>query len=412
MAEMAEDGWRALRSPVRRGDPMAASPFSRLAIAHALSVAGDTCVTMALAGSLFFDISPTAARGKVALSLVLTMAPFAIVAPLLGPAIDKRRGGRKFTVAGAAGGRAITALAMAAVVDGLLLFPAAFLTLVLSKAHAVARSSLVPTTVSSDEELVEANAKLALGSAVVGFVAAGPAIAVLQLASSAWTLRLAAVIFALAAIAATRIVQSHPDNPAAKEVGDAELSDRGIVMAATAMAVLRGMVGFLTFLVAFTFRRAGAPSWWFGVVLAASVGGTLIGAALAPRLRDRVREERMLAGALVAVGAGALVAARLQGRPAAAIAAAVLGLAASAGKLAFDSLVQRDAPDAVQGRSFARFEAIFQLVWVVGALVPVLVPVPDEVGYFLLMLAALLTAVAYATGRIPSRRRVAPPIDQ
>ena len=50
-------------------------------------------VAISLAGSLFFDISPEAARGKVALYLLLTMAPFAIVAPILGPALDSMRAG-------------------------------------------------------------------------------------------------------------------------------------------------------------------------------------------------------------------------------------------------------------------------------------------------------------------------------
>ena len=50
------------------------------------------------------------------------------------------------------------------------------------------------------------------------------------------------------------------------------------------------------------------------------------------------------------------------------------------GKLAFDSLVQRDAPGANHGRSFSRFEARFQVAWVVGALVPVLLPVPARLG--------------------------------
>src|SRR3712207_4734825 len=124
-------------------------------------MAGDALVTMALAGSLFFSISPTAARGRVALSLALTMAPFAIVAPLLGPAIDRSRAGRRAMVITAAAGRAVACVVMAQVVDNLLLFPAAFAALVLSKAHAVAKSALVPSTVDASEELVEANAKLA-----------------------------------------------------------------------------------------------------------------------------------------------------------------------------------------------------------------------------------------------------------
>ena len=61
------------------------TPFARLVYAHAISVAGDACLTVSLAGSLFFQNPSGAARGKVLLYLILTMAPFAIVAPVLGP---------------------------------------------------------------------------------------------------------------------------------------------------------------------------------------------------------------------------------------------------------------------------------------------------------------------------------------
>ena len=80
----ADDGWRPLQgAPGRRREWLDSlrgdSPFSRLARVHVLAVAGDTLVTMALAGSLFFSISPHAARNRVALYLLLTMAPFAVV---------------------------------------------------------------------------------------------------------------------------------------------------------------------------------------------------------------------------------------------------------------------------------------------------------------------------------------------
>ena len=65
----------------------AVTPFTRLARTHALMAAGDAVIAVALAGSLFFDISPDAARTKVALYLLFTMLPFTIVAPLVGPAI-------------------------------------------------------------------------------------------------------------------------------------------------------------------------------------------------------------------------------------------------------------------------------------------------------------------------------------
>ena len=403
----AEDaGWRALRRP---DHPRPPSPFSRLAVAHALSIAGDTMVTVALAGSLFFDISPTAARGRVTLSLILTMAPFAVVAPLLGPALDRVRGGRRLMVVGAAGGRALTCLAMAQVVDNLLLFPAAFSALVLSKAHAVAKSALVPSAVDSEERLVEANAKLSLTGGVAGFVAAGPAVLILRLAGAPWVLGVAAVVFMATAVAALRLVSAHSEPAVETAQARAELHDPGIRLAATTMAVLRAAVGFVTFLVAFTFRRSDAPSWWFGVVLATSMAGTLLGAAAAPRLRQRLREESILTGCLLVLAAAALLAARSESRPVTALFTGVVGFSASAGKLAFDSLVQRDAHHAAQGRAFARFETEFQLVWVVGALIPVVLSIPARVGFFVLAVGPLLAGLSYVMGRRTLRLRRHPP---
>lgn len=356
-------------------------------------------ITVALAGSLFFDISPTAAKGRVTLSLVLTMAPFAVVAPVLGPAIDRVRGGRRLMVVAAAAGRALTCLAMASVVDSLLLFPAAFTALVLSKTHAVAKSSLVPPAVRSEELLVEANAKLALTAGVVGLLASGPAIGILQLWGADWVLRTAAAVFVATAVAALRIRAGGREEAAQRETAIEALHDVGIRIASVAMAFIRGGVGFLTFLVAFGFRRDGAPSWWFGVVIAASALGSMAGAAVAPRLRERIGEEPILATALGVVATSGLAATQFGGRLTTAFVAFFVGLAAAAGKLAFDALVQRDAPDAVQGRSFARFETAFQLVWVLGALVPVVLSIPTRAGFAVLGIGGAMATAAYLTGR-------------
>ncbi len=94
-----------------------------------------------------------------------------------------------------------------------------------------------------------------------------------------------------------------------------------------------------------------------------------------------------------------LVAANAGSRLTAATAAAlVVGLGASGGKLAFDSIVQRDAPDANRGRSFARFETRFQLAWVVGAFIPVVVPIPMQAGLLGLSLAAGAAGASYFAG--------------
>jgi hypothetical protein len=187
----------------------------------------------------------------------------------------------------------------------------------------------------------------------------------------------------------------------------AELHSATIRLSLTAMAVLRGVVGFLVFLTAFALRRGHAPSWWFGVVLAASMAGSFVGAAVAPWLRRHLLEERILAGALLMVAVVGAAAARAGGRVAISFLAAAVGVAAGAGKLAFDSIVQRDAPDAVRGRTFARFETRFQLVWVSGAALPVVIPIPSWVGMGLIALAGGLAFVAYVGGLSAARRSAA-----
>lgn len=397
-----DEGWRPLRPPEPAPGPtgtLEASPFSRLAVTHAFAVSGDTLLTMALAGSLFFSIPPTEAKGKVALYLALTMAPFAVVAPLLGRALDRSPGGRRLVVLATAAGRCVVCLLMAGDIKRLLLFPEAFAFLVLSKAYAITKSSLVPAAVVDDTELVEANSKLQLIAVVVGFVAAAPGVVVLKTAGAPWVLRLAAVVFACATVASLRIRPSVEAPDEHESQARAELRRVGIVLAASAMGLLRSAVGFLTFLVAFGFRRDHAPSWWFGVVLAASMAGSLAGAWLAPILRRSVREEHMLAGALGGVAVVALIAARGGNpRPWAAVVAAALGIGASAGKLAFDSIVQRDAHDAVRGRWFARFETRFQLSWVIGSFVPVVIPIPLSAGFVVIAAVGGFAAVSYLGG--------------
>ena len=168
------------------------TPFQRLARPHALMVAGEAVMAISLANSLFFSIRPGEARGKVLLFLALSMAPFAVIAPLIGPAIDRMPGGRRLVVQIVALGRCLVALLMVLYLDSLLLFPLAFAALVLSKTYTVSKSALVPTVVSSETELVEANSKLGIISGVAGFVAAVPA-ALLQLISPKATLVLDAL---------------------------------------------------------------------------------------------------------------------------------------------------------------------------------------------------------------------------
>ena len=77
--------------------------------------------------------------------------------------------------------------------------------------------------------------------------------------------------------------------------------------------------------------------------------------------------------------------------------------------LAFDSLVQRDAPDANRGRSFARFELRFQIVWVVGAVIPVLITIPLTVGFLVIAAVAGFALFTYVAGQRAAAPRAATP---
>jgi hypothetical protein len=423
-------------------DGFHASPFTRLARVHALSVATDALIATSLAGSLFFSIPTGAARGKVALYLLLTMAPFAVIAPLIGPAIDRIHGGRRLMVIVSAGTRAFVCAFMALHVKDLLLFPCAFAVLVLGKAYGIAKSSLVPTVVADDAGLVEANSRLSLLSGVISVVAVGPGALVMKVFGPEWALVMAMITSAGASVMATQLTGKPvaPEPPG--EIEQAELRGEGILRAAEAMGLLRGMVGFLTFLLAFDLRGGGSdgpvpvglalghavgnvsralahepllssrvsesPTWHFGVVAGASVLGGLIGALIAPRLRQIVSEERILLGSLIGVAVIGTGCALIGGLMGDSLIGLTLGVSASTGRLAFDSLVQRDAPDANFGRSFARYETRFQLVWVIGGFIPVIVPIPAQLGFVVVAGAAGFAAFVYGAGtsrRGPARGR-------
>ncbi|HEY3237920.1 MAG TPA: MFS transporter, partial [Acidimicrobiia bacterium] len=275
--------------------------------------------------------------------------------------------------------------------------------LALSKGALVAKSALVPAVVPDDTALVEANSRLALIAVLAGAVLAPVAAGLSALTNASWVLRLGTLVLGAAAVAALRV-------PAAKKLASpvapaevAELRAPPVLLAATAMAVLRACVGFLTFVVAFALKRGHEPSWFFGLVLAAGALGGLIGAVAAPPLRRRLREETILVAALLLPAVVGIFGARGFSRIGVAVVACAVSVGASAGRLAFDSLVQRDAPDAARGRTFARFETRFQLAWVAGAFIPVALPIPGRLGFLILAVGLGFAGLSYLAGVRASR---------
>jgi hypothetical protein len=207
-------------------------------------------------------------------------------------------------------------------------------------------------------------------------------------------------VFAVGGFLALRIPQAERVAPPETVEEQVELHAPSIVFSGTAMAVLRGGVGFLTFFLAFRLKQAGEPTWFYGAVLAASVIGGFLGVVLAPFARRRVREETMLAAALLGPALIALVSARDPNRFSVVLVACSIAVAAACARIAFDSLLQRDGPEHLRGRAFARFETRFQLVWVAGALIPValLDVLTVRTGFFLLAVALAFAGLSYIGG--------------
>jgi hypothetical protein len=294
--------------------------------------------------------------------------------------------------------------------DSLLLFPEAFTVLALGKAYGVARSAVVPTVVQNDAELVEANSKMQLLSGLAAPAAAIPAGLAFLIAGSPGVVAVAMLAYVIATLAALRVPATQVAEAPATEAETAELRGIGIVLASSAMGLIRGMVGFLTFLLLFDLREE--PTWQLGVVLGVTGAGALLGSVVAPVLRRSMPEERMLITVLALMVVVGLVTARYGGLVGSAVMAATVAVVSTGGKLGFDSLVQRDAPDANRGRSFAKFEVRFQLVWVIGAMTPVLISIPLRVGFLFIAGTAAFALFSYLAGQRAAHRShaVRPPL--
>jgi len=409
--------------------------FRRLAQAHAGSVAADTLVAMALAGTLFFDVPSTEARDNVALYLLITLAPFAVIGPFLGAFYARFPGAYRGGMIFSSGLRAVLALAMVIWLDGVLLFPLAFLMLVMSRLFGISRSSLLPVVLASPGDLIAANAQVAkvgvLASALaVPFGALGiwlfdPWLALgAALAVFVWSVGSATGLPTLDATTLRTLQGAEP--AATRSDGAYRGPPRTIRLARFATAGVRFLNGFLLLLVAFAFRDANAGIYDFGALLAAAGLGFFLAAFATPVLDRYISEEPMVVAGLAVEAAAAFIAAQAFNLGAAAFLSAAAGFAWGTAKFGFDGLLQATLSAADRGRAFINAETVFQFAWVVGALIPIvpgssvglfsLPTLPVEAGLVIAGLIALSIQVVYVSAVlgpvVAERRRIDEPRDE
>ena len=357
--------------------------------------AGDSALAAVLVGSVFIS-SPDAARSKVLLFQLISVAPFAVVAPLIGPTVDRVPGGRRFVMQITAVVRALLYVVMISHVDDVLLFPLVFGVMVMQKTYAVSKSALVPLVVRNEDELVEANSKLGLISGVVAAVAVGPLTGLGHV-----RIGLALIPGACLFLAAAWNARQLPQDPVATvpldEEEKEELRSIGILLGAGAVALIRACVGFLQFHLLF-WMRAEYGLAWLGIAIGAGALGAMVGNVVAPGLRRAASEERMLLLALSIVAVAGAITGVLGGVGSAVVVSVAVNASASIGRMAFESIVQRDAPGANQGRAFAQYETRFQLSWVLAGVPPVLFTLPGQLGFLIVGIIGAFATSSYLIG--------------
>lgn len=344
------------------------SGLAALLWAHALQSSGDALVAVALASTAFFAVSAEAARGKIALYLLLTLLPFALLVPVAGPLLDRFPHGRRNVLALTTGARGLVAWTLAGSLASLALYPQALAILVGQRAYGVARAAAVVRVRPPALGLVAANARLNVAALASSGIAAGLGVGISRTVGSAWDLRLAALLFFAAAVASLRL-PAHVDDVRAPRsasvpyaLGSAPPHIRRALVATVA---LRAVTGLLTLGLALLLKAHHAPAATVGLVLGAAVGGGLLGTAIASRLSAE-RTARLTAAALITPVVACLVATVSGSVLLEALAVGSVGLGASLGKYALDAALQHEVPPDRTGSAFARSETALQLGWAIG----------------------------------------------
>ena len=400
-------------------DGAADTGLARLTELHAVNVAADAALTVSLAGTVF-ALPTDEARGRVALFLLLTMAPFVLLAPLIGPLLDRFRHGRRWALGTTLATRAFLAwvLASAVVDDSPWLFPAALGCLVASRSYAVARAAAVPRLLPAGISLVTANSRLTIAG-LIGMAVGGGLAGALSRIGPDWSLRLAFVVYVAATVLAIRL-PARVDSTAGEHdidgtpVGEEPLptpqggarrlralprSVRYVLWLATGARLLSG---FLTLFLGFLMREHPLPGWPGPTVLALVIGTAGVGNALGSVIGNRRHgpEPERLATAVAGIAVvAALLTAVLYSLPTLMLLGLATGLYGQLAKLSLDALIQRDIDDHVRARVFSWSETILQACWVIGGGLGIVIPLQPALGF------AVVTALVVAAALVAWRSR-------
>ena len=397
--------WMARRvGRVREKGAAGETGMMRLFDLHAVSCAGDTLITIGLAGTIFFNAPLGEARSKVALYLLVTMVPFALLAPVVGPLLDHFRHGRRYALAATMLGRAFLAWMISDYIHGFGLYPAAFGVLALSRAYGVARSAAVPRLLPEGLGLSQAGARASVYGTIAGAVVAPLGLAAFWFGPQ-WPLRVASVIFLVGMVIALRLPPRADSDPpetvprplrailtrggrGERVLGRGEPSGRLVIAAMIGAASLRGLYGFLLLYLAFAIKAGDLTTAIFGrdlndemalgVVGGALAIGTFLATAVGTRLRIPYPLALQSSGLIIVAGVAVLATLKFS-LLMVALLCLVTAISSGLGKLAIDASIQERVRERLRASAFAHSETVLMLAFVAGGALG-LIPFTGQVG--------------------------------
>jgi MFS family permease len=375
----------------------------------------DAAMAVALADTLFFAAASGESKGKVALYLLITIAPFAVIAPLIGPALDRLQHGRRLALATSFILRTALVVVLIANFDGAtggfppwVLYPCALGMMVLSKSFSVLRSAVTPRVLPPTIDLVRVNSRLTmfglLGGTMVGGAVAAAAqylFRVLELPGALYVVVAVSVVGAALSMRIPRWVEvttgevpatlsyhgrtgelrrepeSRKPTPARQPLG------RNIITALWGNCTIKVMVGFLFLYPAFYAKSHDASGWEqlkiLGMIGAAAAIGNFVGNLASARMKLG-HPAQMVVRCTIAVTASALAAAVAGNLLVAAIGTLITSGASAIAKASLDASLQDDLPERSRASAFGRSESLLQLAWVGGGAIGVLIYTQVWVG--------------------------------
>ncbi|WP_086783294.1 MFS transporter [Crossiella equi] len=407
---LTQQAVRAFRRGVH-ADGARESGLAALTYATMLNYAVDAAIAVAMANTLFFSAASAESKGKVALYLLITVAPFALVAPVVGPFLDRLQQGRRAALAISFGVRIVLTAIMALNFDGWALYPAALGCMVLSRSFGVLNAAVTPRVLPPQLDLVRTNSRLTVFGLVASLAFGAIAAGLGQLFDSPGALWFASLICVLGVWSCFQV-------PSWVEVTEGEVPaalgahpkrkrqpmGRVLVVALWANGTIRVLTGFLMLFAAFAVKAqtqgdAFLQLLLLGVIGAAAGAGNFLGNAIGARLSFSKPDQLLLA--CVATPLAATIVAAIWGNL---ITAAVVGLVGATGsalaKVCLDAVVQRDMPEESRASAFGRSETILQLSWTFGGAVGLLLPPEYWIGFTVVSALLLLGFIqTLLTGR-------------